>query len=431
MDTESFYSEPVEPTPMPQPKVKKKRGFGFGLVAGILVTLVAGFIGTALYTRISGNYLVLGKQKVGVTGHSYVMNQETLDRVEELIAYMDLYYYDQYDAKAIQDAIYEGTLSGLNDPYSVYYTADEYADLQVTTTGTYYGIGAGLSQNVKTMEVTVTKVYAGTPSEEAGLRNGDMILMVDDIEATSMELTNLVKKIRGEEGTTVHLTIYRESEKKTLEMDVMRRNVELPSVEGQLLGDSIGYVQISEFQSKTAKQFEQMIADLKEEGMQGLVVDLRGNPGGLVSAVVKILDDILPEGTVVYTEDKYGNRDTYSSDSSCYTYPLVVLIDQNSASAAEIFAGAIKDYDYGELIGTTSFGKGIVQTIFPLKDGAAVKITTAKYFTPKGNNIHGIGITPDQEIAYEYSGPMDEPYEMQYDNQLQAALECMRGKLAE
>jgi carboxyl-terminal processing protease len=160
--------------------------------------------------------------------------------------------------------------------------------------------------------------------------------------------------------------------------------------------------------------------------MQSLIVDVRSNPGGLLTSVVDILDTILPEGTVVYTEDKYGSRDTYTSDESCLDCPIAVLIDANSASAAEIFAGAIKDYNYGTLIGTTTYGKGIVQTIFPFEDGSAIKLTTAKYYTPNGNYIHGVGIDPDIELEYDYSGPDDGTYDMQYDNQLQKAIEILK-----
>lgn len=413
---------------------RKKAGFGAGLFTGLILgagILGAGlFVGTRVYTNMTGRYMVLGPSGSMTTAYNgSLLDQDTLDRVEELIAYMDLYYYEEYDAEDIQNAICKGTLNGLGDPYSVYYTPDEYEDLQVSTTGNYYGIGAGLNQNAKTMEVTITKVYAGTPAEEAGLKNGDRILTVNDVESASMELTNLVKLIRGEEGTTVHLVVYRDSSKETLEFDVMRRNVELPSVTGQMMGGGIGYIEISEFQSGTAGQFAEILANLQSQGMKGMVVDLRGNPGGLINSVVDILDIILPEGTVVYTEDKYGKRETYTSDADCLDCPIVVLINENSASASEIFAGAIKDYSYGTLVGVTSYGKGIVQSLFPLGDGAAVKVTTAKYFTPNGNNIHKIGIEPDIEVEYKYEGPEDEAYDIQYDNQAQYAFDLMREML--
>jgi carboxyl-terminal processing protease len=302
--------------------------------------------------------------------------------------------------------------------------------MQITTTGQYYGIGAGLVQDSETMEVSISRVYEGTPSEEAGLLEGDVILSVDDIEADSMDVTDLVKLIRGDEGTSVHLEIYRESTDEYLSFDVTRKNVTLPSVSSEMLEDQIGYIYIESFERDTANQFESAVASLEAEGMKAMIIDLRDDRGGLVDSVVQILDDILPEGVVVYTEDKNGNRQDYTSDgATSMDYPLAVLINGNSASASEIFAGAIKDYEYGTLIGTTTFGKGIVQTIFPLSDGDAVKLTTAKYFTPNGNYIHGVGIDPDIELEYEYLDPDGEVYEKQYDNQIQKALEVLRGEI--
>ncbi len=413
---------------------QKRPGFGAGILTGILLgTLILGigiWAGTRAYTMLTGRYVVIGPSGTAVTTYGgSLLDQDTVDRIEELIAYMDLYFYDGYEAADIQSALCKGTLNGLKDPYSVYYTKEEYEDLQISTNGNYHGIGAGLSQNEKTMEVTITKVYDKTPAKEAGLMDGDRILMVIEIEAASMELTNLVREIRGEEGTTVHLLIYRESTGETLDFDVERRNVELPSVTGTMMEGGIGYIEITEFQGGTAGQFAGILEELQEQGMKGMVVDLRGNPGGLITSVVDILDMILPEGVVVYTEDKYGRRENYTSDARCLDIPMVVLINENSASASEIFAGAVKDYEYGTLVGTTSFGKGIVQSLFPLEDGSAVKLTTAKYFTPKGNNIHGIGIAADVEVEYEYTGPADEPYDIQYDNQAQRAFALMEEML--
>jgi carboxyl-terminal processing protease len=409
---------------------EKKSGFGKGLLLGVIVGLVlatlCGWLAVLTYTRMTGSYLVLGQNSIHSTSNSEVLDQDTLDKIENLLTYVDVYYNDEFTADDIREALYAGTLSGLGDKYSVYYTEEEYEELKVSTQGNFYGIGAGLTQDADTMEVTVSKVYADTPAEEAGLKSGDQILEVGDIVATSMELSALVQKIRGEEGTTVQLQVYRASTDETLTFDVERRKVELPSVESQMLEDGIGYIVISEFQSGTAKQFEEALNALQEDGMQSLIVDVRSNPGGLLTSVVDILDTILPEGTVVYTEDKYGKRDTYTSDKNCIDCPIAVLINGNSASASEIFAGAIKDYSYGTLIGTTTYGKGIVQTIYPLEDGSAIKLTTAKYYTPNGNYIHGVGIDPDIELEYEYSGPDDEAYDMQYDNQLQKAIELLR-----
>lgn len=411
---------------------RKKPGFGIGMLAGVIVAGVVLVGGANLYCRVSGQWLVVGKNGHHTIANNTILDSEAVSKIEELADYMDLYYYEDYEVEDIKNGLYAGVLEGLGDPYSVYYTPEEYADQQVSTSGTYYGIGAGLSQDPDTMQVTITKVYEGTPSEEAGLKKDDIILKVEDVEAASENVNDLVQKIRGEEGTTVHLQIYRPSTEETLDFDVERRNVELPSVSGQLLDDGVGYIQISEFQQKTGDQFETIVQELEEQGMTSMIVDVRSNPGGMLSAVVQILDDILPEGTVVYTQDKYGERQDYTSDASCMDYPMAVLIDGNSASASEIFAGAIKDYDYGTLIGTTTFGKGIVQTILPLEDGDAIKVTTSKYYTPKGNYIHNVGIDPDIEMEYEFTGSEDAEYEIKYDNQIQKAIEVLtRGEGAD
>ena len=407
---------------------KKRSGFGSGMFVGFLLGIGVTF-GVHVYTTSTNQYLVISPSGVKKTAESNILTNKTVKKIDELMSYIDLYYNDDCDEDDIRNAIYAGTLEGLGDPYSVYYTADEYKDMQISTSGKYYGIGAALGQDAKTKEVTISKVYEGTPAEEAGLRDGDQIVKVNDTVSTSEELSDLVQKIRGEEGTTVHLKIYRASTKKTFEVDVERKNVELPSITSKMLDGGIGYIQISEFQSETEEQFKSALADLKKQGMKSLIVDVRSNPGGLITAAANILDQILPEGTVVYTEDKYGKREDYTSDSKCLKCPIAVLVNENSASASEIFAGAIKDYNYGTLIGTKTFGKGIVQTVFPLEDGDAVKITTAKYYTPKGNYIHGVGIEPDINLTYKYSGPEDETYDMKYDNQVQKAIKVLTEKM--
>ena len=412
-----------------EPGFVARHKFGLGLFTGLLCAIVVLAI---LYGAIAfrGISLVIGGNN-GVTAvpKSYLLDDDAVEKLEEIYSYMYLYYYEDFEVEDIQELMYKGVMEGLQDPYSAYYTEEEYEEMMINTSGVFYGIGAGLTQDVETMEVTISKVYKGTPAEEAGLLNGDKILMVNEIEATSMELDELVQHIRGEEGTDVHLQIYREATEEVLEFDVTRRNVVIQSIEGEMLEDGIGYIQITEFQEKTAQQFDAMVADLQTQGMKGLIVDVRANPGGYLDTVVDILDSILPEGLLVYTEDKYGNRQKLSSDASALEIPLVVLIDGNSASASEIFAGAIKDYEWGTLVGTTTFGKGIVQNIIPLSDGDAIKLTTSKYFTPKGNYIHEVGIAPDVEIEYEYTGPEDGLYDKQYDNQFLKAVELMKEKL--
>ena len=411
--------------------VRKKGSTAKGIVIGVIATLLIGCVAVNVGCIATNSKILITSKDSGTEGSS-VLSADTISKINELNAYINTYYYDDVDTADLQDGLYKGLLEGIGDKYSIYYNAKDYEAMQVSVTGQYYGIGAGLSQDKDTMVVTVTKIYEGTPSEEAGLLKDDVIISVDDTDATSLELTELVRQIRGEEGTTVHLEVYRPSTGESLSFDVERRDITLPSVSHKMLQDRIGYIYIDSFESETATQFEEAVSDLEKQGMEALVLDVRYNPGGLVTSVVKILDDILPEGVVVYTEDKNGDRQNYTSSGDTHLdYPMAVLINGDSASAAEILAGAIKDYEYGTLIGTTTYGKGIVQTNFPLEDGDAVKLTTAKYFTPNGNYIHGVGIEPDIELEYEYLDPEGEAYEETYDNQIQKAIEILEGKLAE
>jgi len=434
-EIENLNEEPVQ-VEWSQVQPQKKESFfkKYGFVMGILTGLLCFFIGcgmVAAYLKLSGNLLIFGEGGVSKVENTALLDDATVEKIDEIYSIMKIYYYEDFSKEDIQSALLDGILAGVKDPYTVYYTPEEYEDLQVSTSGTYYGIGAGLTQNLDTMQVTVSKVYRGTPSEEAGMMNGDIILSVNGVDATSVELSELVSYIRGEEGTTVNIVLYRESTGKTLDLDVERRYVELPSIEAEMLEGGIGYIEITEFQSKTDEQFEEMVEGLINQGAKGLIVDVRANPGGLLDSVVNLLDYVLPEGLLVYVEDKYGNRDEYTSDSACIDIPMVVLVDENSASASEIFAGALKDYEYATLVGTTTYGKGIVQSVIPLSDGDAMKITTAKYFTPDGNYIHEVGIEPDVVVEYEYTGPTDKVYDRKYDNQFLKAVEIMKQMLAE
>ncbi|MBP3677580.1 MAG: S41 family peptidase [Agathobacter sp.] len=419
----------VEDIPEKKESFFKKHAFFFGVLTSMICLAIVCF-GIKGVLKMTGQLLVIGEAGASTITSDALLDEEVVEKIDEIYSYMNIYYYGDFEKEDIYNSIYSGVMESLEDPYSVYYTPEEYEDMRVSTSGTYYGIGAGVSQDMTTMEVTISKVYRGTPSEEAGLKNGDMILYVEDIDATSVEVSELVQHIRGEEGTTVHMTIYRPSTGETLEFDVERRHVELPSIEGEMLEGNIGYIQITEFQDKTDEQFEVMLKMLQKQGAKGLIIDVRANPGGLLSTVVNLLDQVLPEGLLVYVEDKYGNRDEYTSNAECVDLPIVVLMDENSASASEIFAGAMKDYEYATLVGKTTYGKGIVQNIIRLSDGDAMKITTAKYFTPKGNDIHKIGVTPDVEVDYEYSGPENENYDKQDDRQFLKAVEIMKEKLA-
>lgn len=412
-------------------QVRKKSGFAKGVFAGILGTLVVGTLSLVIFVQAAGNSLLMNA-KGGRAEENSILSGEVQQKVNELMGYINLYFYDEVDNEKLAEGIYSGLLEGLDDKYTEYYTAEEYENLQISATQNYCGIGAVLSQNKDSMQVTATHIYEGSPAEAAGLKDGDIIVLVDDIEAVSMELNELVTHIRGEEGTTVHLQVYREGETDYLELDVIRANIDLPTIVHKMLNGNIGYIQIVDFGAPTVEQFEAAVEELNAQGMQAMILDVRDNPGGMITSVTGILDDILPEGTVVYTQDKYGKRQDYTSDDEKQMdLPITVLVNGNSASASEILAGAIRDYDYGTLIGTTTYGKGVVQTIITLDEGDAIKLTTAKYFTPKGENIHGTGIDPDIELEFEYLGDTEAEYDEMQDNQILKAIEVLDKELSE
>lgn len=413
---------------------RPKTKIGFGIFIGIFMTIFSVGLGIGITCMATNTKIVFTNRDVHNSiiqqAAGGILDEEAVDKINELTAYASLYYYNDAEVAEIQDSMYKGLIEGLGDKYSVYYNEEDYTELQLSTTGQYYGIGAGLTQDLDTMIVSISKVYKGTPSETAGLKNEDIILSVDGVDGASMEVSELVKLIRGEAGTTVHLEVYRPATDEYLSFDVERADITLPSIDYEMMENGIGYILIDAFETDTAHQFKQAVEELTASGMQAMILDVRYNPGGMVSSVVEILDEILPEGLVVYIEDKEGNRQNYSSSGSSYMdIPIAVLVNEDSASASEILAGAIKDYEYGTLIGTTTFGKGIVQTIFPLSDGDAVKLTTAKYFTPNGNYIHEVGIEPDIELEYEYLNPDGVEYERKYDNQILKALEVLNTEL--
>lgn len=350
-------------------------------------------------------------------------------KINELAAMIEEYYYEDVDAQKMADGLYKGLFASLDDPYSAYYTEEEYEEMMISAGAKYYGIGVVLQQDRETMQVQIRKVYEETPAQEAGLQAGDTVLRVEDIDAQTVELSELVSHIRGEENSSVHLIVMREGETEELEFDVKRGEVNMPTVDSRMLEDEIGYISIAEFGEATADDFKQAVEQLQKKGMQKMIVDLRDNPGGMMDSVKEILDYILPEGLIVYTEDKYGNRQELHSDAEhSLDLPMAVLINKNSASCSEIFAGAVRDYDYATLIGTTTYGKGIVQTVRQLGDKSAIKLTTAKYFTPKGENIHGTGIDPDIELKYKYTGKKEGEYDYCKDNQVQKAVRVLKNK---
>ncbi len=403
-----------------------KGQFIVGLIVGVtaaLLVVCVGYLGFKVQQRAeeSGQE----SQQVNAEGSSEdgILTDEVAEKIGILEYMIEQYYYkDDLNREDLENGIYRGLLDAVGDPYTTYYTKEEFDDFMEQTQGAYYGIGAYVAQDLDLNYPKVSSPIPGTPAEEAGLRKDDIIYEVDGVSTYGMDLNNVVALIKGEEGTTVNLTIYRDGE--YLEVNVERRKVEVPTVSQEMLGDGMAYIQIAEFDDVTPGQFADALQSARNSGMKGLIMDLRGNPGGSVTAVVEIARMLLPEGLVVYTEDKYGKRDEYTCDGSNeFDLPLVVLVDGNSASASELLSGAIQDYQKGMLVGTTTFGKGIVQQILTLRDGSAIKITISSYYTPAGRNIHGTGIEPD--VVCEFDS--EAYYNDDYDNQLEKAKEVLKG----
>lgn len=403
----------------------ENRSFLKGMIVGLVGT-VAVICLICLGMKITGSSA--GSSAVDFAEESAI-TKSMVSKLQLLEKTIDQYFYlDEVSDEELDEGIYKGMLSALEDPYSEYYTAAELKDLMEQSEGIYYGIGAYVSLDTDSGLPKITGVIEGAPAEEVDLRANDLVYEVDGVATYGLSLTEAVSLIKGEEGTEVVLTIVREGESDYLQIPVTRRKVESPTVESEMLEDGMAYIQITEFDDVTVDQFADALAVAKGSDMEGLIIDLRANPGGNLNAVVDIAQMLLPEGLVVYTQDKYGKRVEYTCDGKRQLeVPLVVLIDMNSASASEILAGAVKDYGIGTLVGTTTFGKGIVQQIIPFSDGSAVKLTISSYFTPNGNNIHGIGVEPDVEC--EFDGEAYYNTEDAYDNQLEKAKEVLKEKM--
>ena len=364
---------------------------------------------------------------------SDLINEDFVERVDEIYGLLQENFLYDINDEDLRDGMYQGLMNALGDPYSTYYNEEAFNSFEQSTTGKYYGIGVSVSQNISTGIITLVKPFKGAPGYEAGVLPNDILYAVNGVEVTGMDLSEVVAMIKGEEGTTVQLTVVREGEEDYIVLDVERRQVEVPTVEIELLDNQIGYMSVSGFEGVTASQFYNGIAQLSSEGMKALVIDLRNNPGGRLDVVVSMLDMILPEGILVYTEDKDGNRanEEYSNAQTILDVPLAVLVNGQSASASEIFAGDVQDFGAGIIVGTQTFGKGIVQTVYPLDENTAVKMTVSSYYTHAGRNIHGVGIKPDIEVELNEELRQKAEITKEEDNQLQAAIEALMSKLGE
>lgn len=404
-------------------KETKNKYYWGGMISGLLVALVLMILfrvgGTIASNKTSGGDGTTSTDKETVVTKSVERKMQMLeDSIGE-------YYLEDYDPSDLEEGIYKGMVDSLGDPYSTYYSKEELEEVQNSTEGIYYGIGAYIALDKETEGGRITQVMDGSPAKEAGVMDNDVIVEVDGENVLGLSLQDIVSKVKGPENTQVVLTLYREGETDYIERTVTRKKIESPTVEYELLENQIGYIQITEFDAVTTDQFIEALQQAKADNMKGLILDLRNNPGGNLADVIAISKEILPKGLIVYTEDKYGERKEYSCDGTKeIDVPMVVLVNGYSASASEILAGAIKDYGKGTILGTTTYGKGIVQKIFGNIDGSAIKLTISHYYTPKGSDIHGVGIEPDETLEFDSEAYLKDGT----DNQLERAKEILGGK---
>ncbi|MCL2673906.1 MAG: S41 family peptidase [Defluviitaleaceae bacterium] len=348
-------------------------------------------------------------------------------KMQEILSILEFHSVNEFDIEVMTEAMFIGFLFGVGDPYTSYMNRETLAAFRESTEGRYAGIGVRVQIDQTDNRIQILQVFPGGPSYIAQLEPGDKIIKVDGVEVSSVNFEDAVSMMRGTPGTRVTLTILREFNNQTFEREIVRDEVEVPTVEHRMIEAGIGYIRITSFDRQTYPQFMQALSNLTQQGMQGLVIDVRNNPGGLLDSVVRITNELIPEGTVVYTVDSRGNRDISRSNDRQLNIPLAILVNENSASASEVLAGAVRDTNSGVLVGNQTFGKGVVQSLFPLSDGSGIKVTIARYYTPGGYSIHGEGLLPDILIPTDRETSMRiatlAPSE---DEQLQAAIGSVR-----
>ncbi len=399
-----------------------------------ILTIILVFLVTAFLTLTVGNVLLIEMgQRVVLSEGTYKEMREMYEKYAKQESVMKIaeqdFLYEADEKKMLEGAL-EGTLKALGDPYTQFMTKEQFSALMQDTEGTYEGIGVYITASDDN-KILIVSPIEDTPAEKAGLKTGDKIIRINGTEYSADQIDQAVSIMKGVPGTSVTLTIQREKEdgtKDISDVNVNREKIKIKTIKPSMLEDNIGYIRITTFDKLTADDFKTAYNDLKKQGMKGLVIDLRYNPGGIIDSTVAISDIFMGEGVVTYTKTKSGEIEYYKSKASAEDIPIVLLINEGSASASEIMAGALKDTGRATLIGTKSFGKGIVQRVQRFgNDGEGIKMTVSEYFTPNGINIHGIGIEPDINIAL----PKDAPgygYEFyNTDNQLQKAVEVLRG----
>jgi len=399
---------------------KEKKEIALGMVSLVIITSVISFaISAFIFSSKALSMDLLVKSKT---------SNFDIEKVNRIKAYLDKYYLKGTNDEILTEGAIDGMTESLKDPYTVYLNEKEYEDLTTETRGTYAGIGIVVSAEIKDDSVVVVSPIEDTPGEKAGILPGDKIIKVDGKEVKGSELDKAVSMMKGLEGTKVTLTIKRKDIKDAFEKVIIRANIILKTVKYKALANNIGYIRVSMFDEKTSEDFIKAYNSLEKAKIKGLVIDVRDNPGGLLNEVIEIADRLIPKGLIVYTLDKNKEKKTWESNPTQATVPIVLLVNGSSASASEILAGALKDSKKAVLVGTKTFGKGVVQDVIDLKDGTALKVTISEYFTPKGTSIQGKGIIPDTvvELPKNYTSSLQ--IDEKQDTQLIKALEILKTK---
>ena len=359
--------------------ISKKRALIYSIIL-VIVTIIC----TSMFQITLGNKVIISKNL-----YELYSKYDKLLGLENVI---ESEYYQKVSEEDLIDGALKGLFEGLNDPYSQYYTSDEFQTLKEQTSGSFVGIGVYIGVNSENDKITIISPIEGSPAQKSGIKSGDVVVKVNRKSIESKTVDEVIKQIKGKENTTVNLTVERDG--KEIDFDITRKTIVTKSVSSEVKEDNIGYLRITSFDENTYKEFKENLSNLKEKGIKGLVIDLRDNPGGLLDVCVDIADDLIGEGTIVYTKDNSCKKEYYKSDKNELDMPMAVLINGGSASASEILTAALVDNNKAVAIGETSFGKGLVQSVKGLKDGTGYKLTTAQYFTPNDNYINGKGITP-------------------------------------
>lgn len=385
----------------------KKNGFFRGAAIGFLLSTIVLLCGTAFIDK----YYYVDKKLLAID--SVIQD----------------YFVGNINKNKMEEGIYKGFVAGVGDIYTNYYTKEEFNTFKEKSSGQYAGIGVQMGIDVKDNSIVVADVFENSPAEKAGILAEDKIIKAAGKTVTAQDYELVPKLIKGEPGTKVGVTIYRSAEDRTYDLQITRENIVYPTVTHHMIDKEVGYIKIAQFEEITAKQFKEALTAIKKQKAKGMVLDLRGNPGGFLHITEQIADELLPKGLIVSTKDKKGTIDEAYADENYTDIPLVVLVNGDSASASEVLSGALKDHKRAKLVGETTFGKGVVQSIIPLTDGSALKITTAKYFTPSGVCIQGIGIDPDYKVLLPADAYEDGKLDNQEDTQLQKAVEVLRQQM--